>query len=960
VNDTIKLGEPVVEAPGVEAARPYEGYSASDILQMARERELVPNLDGARKFLKIFGDDAVLCHLNHGSGAFLGLRGPNVVDQAHQENQRGHAIYFTPNAVKPGVVKKAAKTDITTIRSVYADIDWGWEKFPGRFEEGLAVVATKLQELLTIDLPPSLIILTGGGAQPIWLVEPLVASPNTARAEAVGAYLAERFDGDPVQNIDRVLRMPGFINYPNQAKRKAGQPPMAATVLYPKRKIIYPLAQLEQAWGLRTGPTKTNPQGKSGDDAATGGVDAHGFDLSDTLTGDKKSDYAPSDIDEVAKHCPFIREALETGGANHKEPLWKCSLALAARCKDPEGTAHRLSRGHAGYDPTATEKKLAQHHGAGPPTCDAIHKLKAPQCNTCPYRLLGTTPLNIGPIPSPDAPPVAGRKLTSSLPPQILWDSPGNRVNIMAAIDRRLSSDPYTFQNGNRLVSLRVSPGAAVLFPNLVDRDPVQKGVTTPAVRDDGDMPAILETSEADIRLIADQDHWMGNAQGRPAKDGEAEAKPKPKRIHVPADTCNLYVKSARSRVGFRPLLGLARTPIIDKLGNLDFGTGYDEATGVFRDRCPALSVPDRPTRADCGVALETLLAPFMEYQFSDMTLGRALILTFVFTAIERPFIELAPMFGIIAASGVGKGKLLRATSILAYDTAPRFMTYGFNAEEFEKRIGTMFRIPGPFLVIDNANNKTIANDTLESIITEGEANIRTLGSNDKYVHVISRALLAACGVGVQFSGDMTRRVLTLNPIASGESPETQVFKFNPPAYVAAHRVAMLSAAFTLMRAFRQVGAPKLAKTAAGSFPEWEWRVRDLIMWLTSIDATDQFARNAEVASDKQANAVLMKALRDVFGNTPFFASDVQHIFDRMAAEKRQSSGRLVVTNDPVRTAEIALFEALEEKFTFKPTNTAIFGIWARGVVNIHIGGLRLTREDVRGNRTKLCVLLTK
>ena len=336
---------------------------------------------------------------------------------------------------------------------------------------------------------------------------------------------------------------------------------------------------------------------------------------------------------------------------------------------------------------------------------------------------------------------------------------------------------------------------------------------------------------------------------------------------------------------------------------------------------------------------MKTLLTPYWEYQFEDMALGRALILTFIFTAIERPFVSLAPMFGINGASGVGKGKLLRSVSQLAYGTSPRFMTYGFNSEEFDKRIGTMFRIPGPFLVIDNANNKTIANDTLESIITEGEAKIRTLGSNDKYVHVISRALLAACGVGLQFSGDMTRRVLVLNPIPGGASPETQVFKLDPPTYAATHRDKMLSAAFTLMRAFRREGMPKLTNTAAGSFPEWERRVRDLVMWLIKIDATDQFARNAEVASDKQSNAVLLKALRDVFGNTPFYAGRrAAYALNELAMcgeAAELMDGKLLVTNwDPAANgADCVLFEARqEEKFTFKPTNTAIFGIWAGGV----------------------------
>jgi hypothetical protein len=44
VNDITKTGEPVVATPGVEAAKPYEGWSGDEILQAARERELVPDL----------------------------------------------------------------------------------------------------------------------------------------------------------------------------------------------------------------------------------------------------------------------------------------------------------------------------------------------------------------------------------------------------------------------------------------------------------------------------------------------------------------------------------------------------------------------------------------------------------------------------------------------------------------------------------------------------------------------------------------------------------------------------------------------------------------------------------------------------------------------------------------------------------------------------------------------------
>jgi putative DNA primase/helicase len=328
--------------------------------------------------------------------------------------------------------------------------------------------------------------------------------------------------------------------------------------------------------------------------------------------------------------------------------------------------------------------------------------------------------------------------------------------------------------------------------------------------------------------------------------------------------------------------------PIIDEAGNLDFSVGYHGATGVFRDRTPGLDVPLRPTQDDCKAAYDTLMAPFSEYQFPEAEPGQALLLTFILTALERPFIRTAPMFGINGVAGVGKGKLVRAVAQLAFDTAPRFMTYGFNADEFDKRVGSMFRIPAPCLVIDNANGKRVSNDALESIISEGEGHVRTLGRSE-LVHVVNRSLLVVTGRGLEFSGDMTRREFTLNLLAGDASPETRVFRLDPPAYVAEHRDELLACAFTLMRAFRQEGAPKLAKTAVGSFPEWEWRVRDLVMWATQIDVADQFARNRAIASDKQADAALLHALYGEFANKPFRSGDAQRVYDEMALEKRRA-----------------------------------------------------------------------
>jgi hypothetical protein len=328
-----------------------------------------------------------------------------------------------------------------------------------------------------------------------------------------------------------------------------------------------------------------------------------------------------------------------------------------------------------------------------------------------------------------------------------------------------------------------------------------------------------------------------------------------------------------------------------------------------------------------------------------------------------------------------------------------------------------MFRIPAPCLVIDNANGKRISNDALESIITEGEGHVRTLGKSE-LVHVINRSLLVVTGRGLEFSGDMTRREFTLNPLASDASPETRAFKLDPPTYVAEHRGEMLTAAFTIMRAFRRAGMPKLAKTAVGSFPEWERRVRNLVMWLTKIDVTDQFARNREIASDKQTDAALLHALYVIFPNKPFLAGDVQRIYDEIEAQKRRgiytfpskekdAEGKaeanirlekaakeageeaildlmgqppLLRSEAEVRAeveakvraaaeasdaaeararAELQIYEALKEMCGDKPVTAGRIGGWARRVENAHIAGLVMTRTTNSRQQTDLCITKT-
>jgi hypothetical protein len=138
---------------------------------------------------------------------------------------------------------------------------------------------------------------------------------------------------------------------------------------------------------------------------ASAGVDVHGLPLDENadLTGGMKKDYAPVSINEVAKHCPFVKNTIDAEGANLVgDPQWHMVIALACHTDNPSETAHRLCRGSPYYTKEGTDEKLATAQLAranretiGPPKCATI-AIEREECKTCPHRDRGTTPLAVG------------------------------------------------------------------------------------------------------------------------------------------------------------------------------------------------------------------------------------------------------------------------------------------------------------------------------------------------------------------------------------------------------------------------------------------------------------------------------------------------------------------------------------------------------------------------------------
>ena len=138
--------------------------------------------------------------------------------------------YFVLNVVNPDSATKT-KDDIIAIRGIGGDVDPCDPEYPFAQErERLAKLGTQLG--YDVEYPASVLIDSGNGLQPIYLLAeplalPLVGDPGRAplieRVEQLGRRLANVLGGDRVQNIDRLYRQPGTDNYPNEKKRARGR-----------------------------------------------------------------------------------------------------------------------------------------------------------------------------------------------------------------------------------------------------------------------------------------------------------------------------------------------------------------------------------------------------------------------------------------------------------------------------------------------------------------------------------------------------------------------------------------------------------------------------------------------------------------------------------------------------------------------------------------------------------------
>ncbi|MCF3592891.1 DUF5906 domain-containing protein [Rhodobacteraceae bacterium LMO-12] len=224
----------------------------------ADQKDLLPDPDAAVDFLEAWrpGGPWVLTAIEVDPPKGREPRTPTVTlsDPAKvrqwvmDHSGGGWNLYFTVNVTRGSIGKKPKKADMAAATGLHVDVD----PRPG---EDFDSERERAERVLQEYSPAATVIIdSGGGFQGFWRLGEELDLPGEPGDEARHLPVEERnlkiettLQGDSCHNIDRIMRLPGTINWPGGKKRKKGRKPALARVVSADWSRCYTLADFERS-----------------------------------------------------------------------------------------------------------------------------------------------------------------------------------------------------------------------------------------------------------------------------------------------------------------------------------------------------------------------------------------------------------------------------------------------------------------------------------------------------------------------------------------------------------------------------------------------------------------------------------------------------------------------------------------------------------------------------------------
>lgn len=353
----------------------------------------------------------------------------------------------------------------------------------------------------------------------------------------------------------------------------------------------------------------------------------------------------------------------------------------------------------------------------------------------------------------------------------------------------------------------------------------------------------------------------------------------------------------------FPSLVGVITAPTLRPDGSVLEKPGYDPATGLLfvNDTEVFPTVPTQPSRAAAERSLTYLEKEVLSgFGFADEH-DRSAALSAILTAVVRPTLSAAPLYGISGPKpGTGKSLLADCVALIGSGRTATVLSFTEDPEEQRKRVLSLLMSGDQVINMDNLE-VPLASAALCTALTGETYTERKLGSLGNCT-APSAAMWLATGNNLIVKGDLTRRTVLINLDPACERPEEREFTRDLRQWIPQHRPALVAAALTVLRAYVVAGKPSQAKPL-GSFEAWSGLVRSALLWLGQPDplkGRDQMERdNPETAKLK----ALLVAWHLAFGKREVTTKEAIH------EALPEYSGKDAVSKVP------ALYDILTDEF---------------------------------------------
>lgn len=316
---------------------------------------------------------------------------------------------------------------------------------------------------------------------------------------------------------------------------------------------------------------------------------------------------------------------------------------------------------------------------------------------------------------------------------------------------------------------------------------------------------------------------------------------------------------------GVPELKAAVKLPVVREDGTVIAGEGLDESTGLY-----CLESTGRPLKVldndELQAAIGRVWAPFAEFPFT----GPADVAAFwaaLLTTACRPALQTAPAFLISAqAPGTGKTKLGECLMLLAGASTASISLPSDPAEQ--GKVVTSVLLSGPAgVLLDNLMGVIRPQASFCSALTSDVYQGRILGRSE-IVGIPNRALWVLTGNNVGLSGDLVRRVLTIN-LSSVENPEYIQHSFDPVEVIRRSSRDRRADLLDIFATFKAAGMPTRVRGGFASFEPWNKLVRQCVAWLGKGDPLETQQQAQAEDEEVLTHRLMLNAWYDRFGSEP-------------------------------------------------------------------------------------------